>query len=131
METCLDPPLGRVCSECIEGFGLSFTPMGYQCSNCIETWYGIPLMLLVKVGPLSVFYLFVLFFRIQMTSAPMTYFILYCHCVMYFITSSVSDVANVRSDGETSSVMLTIGITLFGIWNLDLITLISYSTILN
>ena len=59
---------------------------------------GIPLMLLVEVGPLSVFYLFVLFFHIQMTSAPMTCFILYCHCVMYFITSSVSDEVYVRND---------------------------------
>ena len=112
---------GRLCSECIEGFGPSYTSMGYQCSNCTETWYSIPRLLLVEIGPLTIFYFFVLFFRIQMTSAPMTCFILYCHCVMYIITSSMGDVANFRNDGETSSVMFTIGITLFGVWNLDLL----------
>ena len=38
---------GRVCSECMDGFGLALTSVGFRiqcCSNCTDsTWYGVPL----------------------------------------------------------------------------------------
>ena len=34
---------GRLCSECIEGFGLSIISSGLVCSNCMGAGYGIPL----------------------------------------------------------------------------------------
>ena len=34
---------GRLCSECIEGFGPSIISSGLVCSNCTGAWYGVPL----------------------------------------------------------------------------------------
>ena len=39
---------GRLCSECIDGFGPSFTSLGSVCSNCTGAWYGVPLLLFWK-----------------------------------------------------------------------------------
>ena len=70
---------GFVCSECIEGFGPSFTSLGYICSNCTDAWYAVPLFLFLEFVPISIFYFIVVAFQIGMTSAPFTAFVLYSH----------------------------------------------------
>ena len=65
---------GLVCSECIEGFGPSVTSLGYSCSKC--AWYGIPLFLLVEFVPITVFYVIIILFQINLTSALFTAFVL-------------------------------------------------------
>ena len=61
---------GRICSECIDGYGPSYTSFGLQCSSCTGVFYGILYLLLVEVLPQTVFFLIVLMLRIRMTSAP-------------------------------------------------------------
>ena len=41
---------GRVCSECMEGYGPAVMSVGFniQCSNCTDVWYGVPLFLFLK-----------------------------------------------------------------------------------
>ena len=72
---------GPLCSECIDGFGLSATSFLYMCSNCTQfsLSYGIPLYILIEIIPITVFYLVILIFRINLTSSPMTCFIFYSH----------------------------------------------------
>ena len=65
---------GLVCSECIDGFGPSVFSYGFQCTNCTDSWYGIPVYLLLEFVPIKVFYLFILAFQISVTTAPMTSF---------------------------------------------------------
>ena len=60
---------GLVCSECIEGFGPSLTSIGYPCVNCTNTWYGIPLFLFLEFAPITIFYLLILFFRINFNNS--------------------------------------------------------------
>lgn len=110
---------GRVCSECIDGFGVSFTSFGHQCSKCNEVWYGVPLLILVEIGPLTVFYVLILVFRFRITSAPMTSFVFYCHYIMYYITSNAPYVISIQNKGGFPSALLTIGTFVYGIWNLD------------
>ena len=55
-------PMNRkspLCSECIDGFGLSATSFLYTCSNCthFSLTYGIPLYVLIEVIPITVLYL--------------------------------------------------------------------------
>ena len=75
---------GRVCSECIDGFGPAVTSVGFniQCSNCTDVWYGIPLYLALEIIPVTIFYLVILIFRINITSAPMTSYIMYSQLVI-------------------------------------------------
>lgn len=110
---------GRVCCECSDGFGISFTAYGYQCSNCTEVTYGIPLLILIEIGPLTLFYLIVLFFRLHMTSAPMTCFILYCHCIMYYVSRNAPYVISIHNKGGFPSTLLTVVTIVYSVWSLD------------
>ena len=74
---------GPLCSECIDGFGLALTSTGFTCCNCTNAWYGIPLYLLVEFIPITVLYFVILTFQINITSAPMTCFILYSHILFF------------------------------------------------
>lgn len=88
MTTCVDQWIGNfLCEDCVDGFAVSFTSMGHKCSNCTDTWYGIPLYLLIDIAPITVFYLTILIFQIHITSAPMTCFIFYCQMVQYMLVN--------------------------------------------
>ena len=73
---------GPLCSECIDGFGPTLTSTGFTCSNCTNAWYGVPLYLLVEFVPITVLYFVVLIFQINVTSAPMTCFIMYSQTIL-------------------------------------------------
>ena len=76
---------GRVCSECKDGFGPALVSYGFliQCSNCTDSgWYGILLYMFLEIVPVTVFYFVViLIFQINITSAPMTCYIMYSQLV--------------------------------------------------
>ena len=74
---------GRVCSECADGYAPAVTSVGFdiQCSNCTGVWYGIPLYLFMEFVPVTIFYIIILVFQINITSAPMTCYIMYSQLV--------------------------------------------------
>ena len=110
---------GLVCSECIEGFAPSVTSIGYQCADCTSAWYGIPLFLLLQFVPVTLLYLFILYFRISLTRAPMTGFILYCQLVA--LTYKQHDPLRLNLTNKHPFMQYYFGIlaSLCGIWNLD------------
>ena len=111
---------GRICQECIEGFGPAVTSIGYQCSNCSTSWYGIPLYLFLEFVPITVFYLVVLIFRISVTSAPMTSFVMYSQLLVFTFTVDIEAINVIRAEINGGIyVLLNIVIMLYGVWNLD------------
>ena len=67
---------GLLCTKCIDGFGSSSTSLEHSCSNCTNS-YGISLYILAEIVPLTLFYLIILIFQINLTNSPMTCFIYY------------------------------------------------------
>ena len=116
----------RVCSECIDGFGLAIVSPSYRilCSNCTsKDWYGVLLYLLLEFGPVTVLYLIILVFQISMTTAPMTCFIMYCQSVVVVI-DLVYDVVDpdmsqkIFTLDEHSKLFLNVILTILDFWNL-------------
>ena len=68
---------GRLCSECIEGFGPSVISSGLVCSNFTGAWYGVPLYLFLEFVPITIVFVAILFFRVNITSAPMVAFVFF------------------------------------------------------
>jgi hypothetical protein len=69
---------GRLCSECKDGYGLATTSVGFQyfeCTKCAGAWYGVPLFLFLEMFPLTVLYLVILLFQVNITSGSITCFI--------------------------------------------------------
>ena len=107
---------GIVCSECVDGFGYSVTSAEHTCSNCTNAWYGIPLYLFLEFVPITIFYFIILFFRINITTAPMVAFVFYSQIgVSSFLIMS----NRYLFDTTLAYRFLNILITFYGIWNLD------------
>ena len=108
---------GRVCSKCVDGYGPPIFSVVPICSNCTSTrWYGVPLYLFLEFVPITIFYFIVLFFRINVTSAPMVAFALYCQIAvisLYYI------IERYTFDTSINLNFLSTLTTLYGIWNLD------------
>ena len=70
---------GRLCGECKDGYGLAVMSTGFQipCSKCTGAWYPVPLYLFLEFVPITIFYLVILVFKVNLTSAPMGTYILY------------------------------------------------------
>ena len=107
---------GRLCSECIEGYGPSFTALGSVCSNCTEAWYGVPIYLFLEFVPPMVFYAIILMFKINATSAPMVAFVFFSQVeVACFVFQSNKFLLK----PITTHRFLVVVTTLYGFWNLD------------
>lgn len=110
-----------LCSDCIDGFGPSFTSPGFECCNCIGHWYGVVLYLLVDLGPLTILYLIMVLFHISMSTAPMTGYIMYSQTITYELLYDRRYPVNyvVLNKTTATSIGVKIILGLYGIWNLD------------
>ena len=110
---------GSLCNECIDDFGLSATSFLYTCSNCtgFSTTYGIPLYILIEIIPITILYLIILIFRINLTSSPMTCFILYSHSIMNTIIIDLEHpIPEIVFQVKYFRIVV---IASYGMWNLD------------
>ena len=107
---------GRLCSECIEGFGPSVISSGIVCSDCTGAWYGIPLYLFLEFVPITVFYIVILFFRVNITSAPMVAFILYSQLI---VTTFLNHGPALEFENPTAYYFVLAVVNFYGFWNLD------------
>ena len=106
---------GIVCSECIDGYGPSVTSPNFRCSDCSNAWYGIPLYLLLELVPVTVFYLIMLIFQVNVTSAPMSGFIFYSNIIiLHSLNFNI-----VNHDRIEFQALGTIAALAYGIWSLD------------
>ena len=103
---------GIVCSECIDGYGLSVTSLKLQCSTCSSVRYGVLIYLLIQVVPVTIFYVIVLLFRLNLTTAPMFGFILYSNSII-ILTNTHPILLN---EAQTYTKVISL---LYGIWTLD------------
>ena len=116
---------GLVCSQCADGYGPSFTSFGYRCVNCSDTWYGVPLFLLLEFGPITVLYLIILVLQISVTSAPMPCFIMYAQLIVlatsYIFDKDLLLKPILFNDAQERNLTLDVkvALTFYGIFNLD------------
>ena len=106
---------GFLCNECIDGFGPSATSPKFKCMNCSNTFarYSVTIYLLSELVPVTIFYFIILFFQINLTSAPMVNFIFYSQIVHNAISYSGIDTL------DQMKYSLSIASVFHGIWNLN------------
>ena len=106
--------MGILCSECIDGYGPSVTSPNFRCSDCSNAWYGIPLYLLLELVPVTVLYLIMLIFQVNITSAPMISFIFYSNVILLSLNFNFF-----TQDRVESQALGTMAALSYGIWSLD------------
>ena len=116
---------GEVCSKCKDGFGPAILSIGFQiqCSKCIGVWYGIPLYLFLELFPITVFYLILLIFQINITSAPMITYILYSQLIIMawdrIYSGDMPDLTGTMfAMSKTYKLFINTMLSLYDIWNL-------------
>ena len=107
---------GRLCSECIEGFGPSIISSGLVCFNCTDAWYGIPLYILLEFVPITIFFVIILFFRVNITSAPMVAFVFFSQVI---VATFLNYGIRLKFEHPTAYTLVLIMATFYGFWNLD------------
>ena len=117
---------GEVCSECMDGFGPAVTSVGFQiqCANCTGVWYGVPLYLFLEFVPVTIFFLIILIFDINITSAPMTCYILYSQLIpLWWSFAFNGEDLNVSRRmfilNNESELFRKIILTIYDVWNLQ------------
>ena len=119
---------GYMCSKCIQGFGPSMISLymgDMVCCDCSKGsgWYGVILYLAIEFVPLTIFYLLILVFCIQITSAPMISFIMFNQLIVMAFKSSADSDSPLNQVKFTDSVTMRpiskVFITLYGVFNLD------------
>ena len=65
---------GLVCSQCKQGYGVSFLTAGLRCAKCSSPLRGWILYLVVQFLPVTLFYILIFMLQISVTSAPMNCF---------------------------------------------------------
>ena len=116
---------GTVCSKCADGFGPAVMSVGseIQCSKCIDAWYGIPLYLFLELFPVTIFYLILLAFKINITSAPMTSYIMYSQMIVIawdrIYSGDIADLTGILfTMSKQYKFFFKIVLSLYDIWNL-------------
>lgn len=108
---------GRVCSKCKEGYAIAINSYNYKCVECSEEWYGILYYLLVQFVPITVLYIVILVFRVSMTSAPMTCFIMYSQLIVYVMQTDKMELERLRL--QSSYHLVNTIKAMYGVFNLD------------
>ena len=116
---------GFLCSKCRDGFGPSINVMEstLQCYKCGKTWSGVVLYLFLEFVPITLLFVIILVFRIRVTSAPMTCFIMYSQLIIiacYNLRPNVFALGEaVFTDTGTLRTVSKVFLTLYGVLNLD------------
>ena len=92
---------GFLCGECIDGYGPAVYSLDYKCANCstlFSRYFSIPLYLLLELTPITFFFIFLIFFNINITSGPLLGYIVFCQVIACFTNASPGLVTYILSD---------------------------------
>lgn len=120
---------GYLCKDCIDGYGLAMnlmmcTSKCYSCTTKHLHLHGTTVYLIMEFLPLTLFYFVILTFRIRMTSAPMTCYILYSQIIViafYYAWQEPLLSQVVYTESGILRPLSKVIVTLYGIFNLDLL----------
>ena len=78
---------GLLCGRCIDGYGPAVYSLDRRCVNCssLSVVSAISLYLFLEFFPITVFFLIVVLFRLNITGGPMLGYVLFCQWVMTYL----------------------------------------------
>ena len=108
---------GVLCSKCIEGYGLPVYSYTLSCVNCTDYKYNWIKYIAVAYGPLTLFYIAAVIFRISATSGLMICYVTICQ--MLTIKGLVMWLTNLKLGKHDAIWIIKLLLTLSSVWNLD------------
>ena len=110
---------GRLCGKCLPGHSPLVYSFDIKCVKCEKGKMNIWKYIFVAFGPLTVFYFFMLFFKIKATSSHLHGYLCFSQALSMpaFLRVALISVQN----NPTSKLVLKIFGALYSIWNLDIL----------
>ena len=79
---------GLLCGRCIDGYGPAVYSLDMKCANCsrLSTGYAISVYLLLEFIPITLFFIVIVIFRLNITAGPLLGYVLFCQVYVYNCT---------------------------------------------
>ena len=113
---------GPFCGKCVNGTGPSLYSIGNECVPCRPV--NVLYYLLLQYLPTTVIVLMVVIFRLNVTSAPMAHYVLFCNMVVLYLKSDIAYVMCFTAR-STFNVLSKILLTLSAVWSFDVLFFVS------
>ena len=111
---------GPLCGRCTNNTGPSIYSVGVECVSCSPM--NMLYYILLQYLPSTLMFLLVILFRPNITSSPMTTYVLFCNCTVLYCRLSVW-LYTKRYTALTN--LFKTGITLSAVWSFDALLFIS------
>ena len=114
---------GLLCGECKEGYGRAVYSVDLKCADCSSIWsgYAISLYLFLQFVPITVIFIILVIFRVNITSGPLLGYVLFCQtsiAVMDHILHFVYDYV-MSNTSHFLRVLMTLSTILSQFWSLQ------------
>ena len=115
---------GFLCGECIDGYGPAVYSTDMKCANCskFSTGFAVSLYLFLEFVPITVFFICVLIFRINITAGPLLMYVIFCQiCYVIALKSGEQYIYEYTLSHVSTPlrVLLYISMALSGLWSLQ------------
>jgi hypothetical protein len=108
---------GLLCGECIEGYGPTVYSFDMKCADCsiMSPGYAVTLYLLLELCPITVLFIVLIVFRLNITSGPLLGYLVFCQ---NFSLWQQNKFYYFKSHASTSfRLMFKLTLTLFQLWS--------------
>ena len=122
----LNRDTGRaMCGRCKNDTGPSIYSVGSQCVSCSAV--NVVYYLLLRYLPTTILYVIVIVFRINVTSAPMAHYVLFCNTIVTQFKSTAGQYTNLVHTAAYQYISVVSGtlLVLKGIWSFDFFYFVS------
>ena len=109
---------GLLCGRCIDGYGPAVYSFDMKCANCskISTGSAISLYLFLELIPITLFFICVVLFRLNITAGPLLGYVLFCQIYYTFAVGQKIFIYDYILSHVPTAVWI---LTLCGIWDLQ------------
>ena len=107
---------------CIDGYGPAVYSLDMKCANCskLSTGYAISVYLLLEFIPITLFYMGIVIFRLNITAGPLLGYVIFCQVYVYAAQNHISiSMYTLSHVSVPLRVLFYCSCTLSGLWSLQ------------
>ena len=110
---------GLLCEHCIDGYGPGVYTLDSACADCskFSTLSAILLYLLVDLVPITLFFICVVLFRLNVTAGPLLGYVLFCQ--IFSVSLKYEPLIYHYTQSQLSPVLVSVLFITFESWNLN------------
>ena len=111
---------GLLCGECYDGFGPAVYSIDLRCANCshLSTTFAVFSYLSLELVPVTLFFIFVVLFRFNITSGPLLGYIIFCQMLVFVAEGNIVTFDISSNVSLSFQVLFTISLTLCRFWTM-------------